>query len=83
LVIVKSLLVICTVELTDRAVLTVLLYQIALLMEIQVAELLYHSVSAEVVLLIIYKLKDVFDKVIRNTELLCTILSYVTQQAVN
>ncbi len=64
LVIVKSLLVICIVKLTDRAVLIVLLHQIGLLIEIQVAKLLYYSVSAKVVLLIIYKLKDIFDKVI-------------------
>ncbi len=68
---------VCTIELTDRAVLTVLFHQVALLVEVQVAELLYYSVSAKVVLLIMYKLKDVFDKVIQNIELLYTVLSYV------
>ncbi len=68
---------VCTIELTDRAVLTVLFHQVALLVEVQVAELLHYSVSAEVVLLIVYKLKDVFGKVIQNIELLCTVLSYI------
>ena len=68
---------VCTIELTDRAVLIVLFYQVALLVEVQVTKLLHHSVSAEVVLLIMYKLKDVFDKAVQNTELLCTVLSCV------
>ncbi len=69
--------VVCTIKLTDRAVLIVLFHQVALLVEVQVTKLLYYSVSAKVVLLIIYKLKDILDKVMQNTELLYTVLSYV------
>ncbi len=43
----------------------------------QVAKLLYYSVSAKVVFLIMYKLKDVLDKAMWNTELLYTVLSYI------
>ena len=67
----------CIIKLIDRVVLIVLFYQVALLVEVQVAKLLHHSVSAEMVLLIMYKLKDVFDKAVQNTELLCTVLSCV------
>ncbi len=79
MVIAKGFLAVYTIKLTDRTVLIVLFHQVALLVEVQVAELLHHSVSAEVVLLIMRKLKDVFGKVIQNVELLCTVLSYVIQ----
>jgi hypothetical protein len=77
LVVAEGFLAVCMIKLTDRAVLTVLFYQVALLVEVQVTELLHHSVSAEIVLLIMRKLKDIFDKAVQNTESLCTVLSCV------
>ncbi len=68
---------VCIIKLTDRAVLIVLFHQVALLVEVQVAKLLYYSVSAEVVFLIIRKLKDVLDKAVWNVELSYTVLSCV------
>jgi hypothetical protein len=51
--------------------------------KVQVIKLLYYSVSAEVMLLIIRELKDFSNNIVWNTEPACVVLGYIIKQLVN